>query len=132
MSQRIFAGIWLVFSVLMAWMARRFEVQFAYEPVGPKAWPLALAAMMAAAALYLLLRPGDEPHWPARPVQLRVVALATALLMYAYVFQWLGFPLATALMTIVVGRLFGGRWLPSGHWSADRRSSTPANVRSPS
>jgi putative tricarboxylic transport membrane protein len=30
---------------------------------------------------------------------------------YAFLFQWLGFVIATTLMTIFVGRLFGGGWV---------------------
>lgn len=30
---------------------------------------------------------------------------------YAFLFQWLGFIIATALMTVFVGRLFGGGWV---------------------
>lgn len=37
-----------------------------------------------------------------------MVAFATA---YAFLFQWLGFVIATALMTVFVGRLFGGGWV---------------------
>ena len=38
-------------------------------------------------------------------------AIAIAgLLAYALLFEWLGFPLSTALATIVIGRLFGGEW----------------------
>ncbi|MNT80318.1 Tripartite tricarboxylate transporter TctB family protein [compost metagenome] len=29
---------------------------------------------------------------------------------YAFLFQWLGFVIATSLMTVFVGRLFGGSW----------------------
>ena len=31
-------------------------------------------------------------------------------LAYAVLFQWLGFVIATALMTLPVGRVFGGTW----------------------
>ena len=37
-----------------------------------------------------------------------MVAYAAA---YAFLFQWLGFVIATALMTVAVGRLFGGNWI---------------------
>ena len=37
-----------------------------------------------------------------------MVLFATA---YAFLFQWLGFIIATALMTVFVGRLFGGGWV---------------------
>ena len=36
-----------------------------------------------------------------------MVAFAAA---YAFLFQWLGFIIATSLMTVFVGRLFGGGW----------------------
>ncbi|MEZ5650450.1 MAG: tripartite tricarboxylate transporter TctB family protein [Burkholderiaceae bacterium] len=109
-AERAFAVLWLLFSLAMAWMANGFEVAFAYEPVGPKAWPLALATMMALASLVMLLRPDPAARLPATPVLARVGLLIVALFVYAWVFQWLGFPLATALMTVAVGRLFGGRW----------------------
>jgi len=35
---------------------------------------------------------------------------AAAVLVYALLFQWLGFPLATALMAVPVGTAFGGSW----------------------
>jgi putative tricarboxylic transport membrane protein len=108
MSQRIFAGLWLLFSLGFGWMASRFEVAFSYEPVGPKAWPLLLAVLMAAAALYLIFKPGDAPQWPQGPALGRVALLALALLGYAVGFQWLGFPIATALMATLIGLLFGG------------------------
>ncbi|MEZ5658045.1 MAG: tripartite tricarboxylate transporter TctB family protein [Burkholderiaceae bacterium] len=109
-AERVFGLIWLLFSLAMAWMATGFEVEFAYEPVGPKAWPLTLAGLMAIASLIMLVRPHAAAAWPAAPVMIRIGLLIIALLGYAWVFQWLGFPLATALMTVVVGRLFGGRW----------------------
>ncbi|MDO6461949.1 tripartite tricarboxylate transporter TctB family protein [Granulosicoccaceae sp. 1_MG-2023] len=110
MSQRIFAIVWLLVSAAMGWLALAFNVQFSYEPVGPKAWPLVLAALMALSAIYLFFRPGEEPEWPAPKTLGRIALLALSLLLYAIYFQSLGFPIATALMTIAVGRLFGGSW----------------------
>jgi putative tricarboxylic transport membrane protein len=36
-----------------------------------------------------------------------------AIFVYALLFQWLGFPLATAVMAIPVGLAFGGNWRQS-------------------
>ena len=36
--------------------------------------------------------------------------LFIAFVAYAMLFEWLGFPVATALMTVAVGRLFDGGW----------------------
>ena len=110
MSQRIFALVWLAVSVAMGWLALAFKVEFSYEPVGPKAWPIVLAVLMSVSAIYLFIRPGDEPDWPPARTLGRIALLALSLLLYAIYFQDLGFPIATALMTVAVGRLFGGSW----------------------
>ncbi len=41
----------------------------------------------------------------------RIALMVLAAAAYAFLFQWLGFVISTALMTIFVGRLFGGTWL---------------------
>ena len=48
----------------------------------------------------------------AAPVGLPLALTVGAMLVYALLFQWLGFVLATALMALPVGRCFGGRPLP--------------------
>jgi putative tricarboxylic transport membrane protein len=40
----------------------------------------------------------------------RIALLVALVAGYALLFQWLGFVIATALMVIAVGRLFGGTW----------------------
>jgi putative tricarboxylic transport membrane protein len=65
---------------------------------------------MAACSVWLMLRPGPPVRWPNRATFKRIVAMFVMLLAYALVFQWLGFMLATALLTIGIGRLFGGSW----------------------
>lgn len=122
MADRMLGLVCLILSLGMAWMARGYEAPIAYEPVGPAAFPLLLAAMMGALSLWLMLRPGarrttaDTPHeasglWgPASP---KVLKLAAVMAAYAAVFQWLGFVLATAAMTVGVSRIFGGTWRQS-------------------
>lgn len=109
-SDRIFAAIWLVLSVLAAWVATSFTAEFSYEPVGPRAFPIILCALMAACSVWLLVFPGSDTAWPVRATAVRLVVMVAALLAYAVAFQSLGFPLSTMLLTIVLGRLFGGNW----------------------
>ena len=40
----------------------------------------------------------------------RAVLLMAGLFAYALLFEVIGFPLATVLMTVAIGRLFGGSW----------------------
>jgi putative tricarboxylic transport membrane protein len=97
----------------MAWTAQDYAAAISYEPVGPRAFPLLLAAGLGLSGLWLVLRPsaGTETF---RGVPWKPNALcAAALLVYALLLQWLGFPLATALMAVPVGMAFGGGWKQS-------------------
>lgn len=110
MSDRVFAAVWLLFCAGMASVGWAIEAPFSYEPIGPRAFPLLLAAGMAASAAWLLIRPDAEPDWPKGSLRAKTLLLFGAFMGYALVFEWLGFPASTALVTIVVGRLFGGGW----------------------
>jgi putative tricarboxylic transport membrane protein len=111
MSDRVFSAVWLAFCAVVAWLAWQIEAPFSYEPIGPRAFPLLLAAAMALSSAWLLAKPGPEPAWPRGPLRGKVVALLAAFVGYALLFEPLGFPVATALSTLVIGRVFGGRWL---------------------
>ena len=72
-----------------------------------------LACGLGLSGLWLVLRPaaGAEAF---RGVPWKATALcAGAVLVYALLFQWLGFVLATALMALPVGMAFGGSWKQS-------------------
>jgi putative tricarboxylic transport membrane protein len=113
MVDRLFAGVWLLLTLGFAAMARTYEAQYSYEPIGPRAFPLLLAGISAVCALWLLLRPKqiaeDLPPLPEGGI-VRAAKLIVGLFAYAFLFEWVGFPLATVLATVVIGRLFGGSW----------------------
>ena len=110
MSDRIFSVVWLAFCAGVAWLAWQIDAPFSYEPIGPRAFPLLLAGAMALAAGWLVLKPDREPDWPRGTLRAKAFALFIAFLAYAMLFEWIGFPVATALMTVAVGRLFDGGW----------------------
>ncbi len=112
MSDRIFAIAWLVVCAAIAWLAWPIQAPFSYEPIGPRAFPLLLCGLMAASATWLLVKPGTEHGWPRGPVRLKLAGLIAGFGLYAWLFEILGFPVATALAATGIGRLYGGRWLP--------------------
>ncbi|GAB4452173.1 MAG: hypothetical protein OHK0026_17090 [Rhodocyclaceae bacterium] len=79
--------------------------------MGPRAFPLMIAALVAAAALVLAARPDPEPRWPGRALLLRSALAVAVLASYAGLFSALGFPLSTAAATVALGRLFGATWM---------------------
>lgn len=70
---------------------------------------MGIIALMLLCAVLLLLRRPDVVDWPHNAVLQRLVVMVIVLLLYAWGFEWLGFPLATALLTAVIGMLFGAQ-----------------------
>ena len=113
MSDRILGAVCIAASAAMAWTAKDYAAAISYEPVGPRAFPLLLACALGLSGLWLVLRPtvGTEAF---RDVPWEGTFMcAGAVLVYALLFQWLGFPLATALMALPMGVAFGGSWKQS-------------------
>ncbi|EPN9528216.1 tripartite tricarboxylate transporter TctB family protein [Cronobacter malonaticus] len=109
MSDRIFAGIWILLCIGGLFVAWQIHSEYAYEPVGPRPFPMGIIALMLLCAVLLLLRRPDVVDWPHHAVLQRLVVMVIVLLLYAWGFEWLGFPLATALLTAVIGMLFGAQ-----------------------
>jgi putative tricarboxylic transport membrane protein len=114
MIDRIFAAAWLLLTIGYAAVAWTYEAQFSYEPIGPRAYPLLMAAFSGACALWLLLRPKSIAETLTGLPEgglFRASVMIAGMFGYAFLFEWIGFPLSTALMTMVLGRFFGGTWL---------------------
>lgn len=116
--QRLFSAGWLVACLVFAYLAWSYQAAFSYEPVGPRAFPLLMLGLMAAALLWLTLRPTRIEHKEGEPVLDRdslrkVVACVVLMLVYAGLFEPLGFIVSSTLVGVLMGRLYGGRWKPS-------------------
>lgn len=117
-AQRIFALTLLFVCVVLAIMAWPYQAPFSYEPVGPRAYPLLMLGLMGIALLYMAWRPVATVHTEEDPAldraTLKKIAVCTVLLLlFAGLFEPLGFILSSALIGIPMARLYGGRWLPS-------------------
>ncbi len=116
--QRLFLAAWLVPVLAMIHIGSAYQAPFAYEPVGPRAFPLLMLGLLAAGLIYLLIHPTPLEHDPDEPPptaqSLRKVGLCIALLLgFALAFEPLGFIPASSLAGLCFARLYGGRWLPS-------------------
>ncbi len=110
MSDRVLGAACLVASATMAWAAKDYAAPISYEPVGPRAFPLLLAGGLGLSGLWMMLRPSAGFESFAGVPWKQTALVAAAILAYAFLFQTLGFPIATALMAIPVGMAFGGSW----------------------
>jgi len=100
----------LVLAALITAFGYDLEPPFSYEPVGPKAFPLLLALIIALCGLRLMIKGGGQVAANPPGANGRILMMVAYLAAYAWLFQGLGFIVATTIMATLVGRLFGGSW----------------------
>lgn len=109
MSDRI-AGILIVlFALFYGLEALRLKSGFASGPIGPKEFPLILAAALVVTALFLLFTVDPEPDWPLRSSWLNLGVVVASFVAYAYLLVPTGFIAATTLATGLVSQRFGAK-----------------------
>ena len=118
LAQRVFASVLLLVCVGLAAMAWPYQAAFSYEPVGPRAFPLLMLALMGLGLAYMIFRPSPVVHSEDDPkldreTLTKIGLCIVLLLIFAGTFEPLGFILSSILVGIPLARLYGGRWLPS-------------------
>ncbi|MFH6566261.1 MULTISPECIES: tripartite tricarboxylate transporter TctB family protein [Pseudomonas] len=116
--QRVFAVAMLLVCLGLAVMAWPYQAAFSYEPVGPRAFPLLMLALMGLGLIYMVFRPSPVVHSEDDPkldreTLTKIGLCVVLLLIFAGTFETLGFILSSTLIGIPMARLYGGRWLPS-------------------
>jgi len=111
MHDRIFAGVNLLICVALIALAWGYQAPFAYEPVGPRAYPLLLLSLLVLGALYQVLKPAKQTEARKEPPLnrqvIRKIALCiVAMVAYAALFDVLGFILSSALFAIAMAYLY--------------------------
>lgn len=110
MSEKILGGVLLFISLAGMWIARSLEAPISYEPVGPRAFPMLVLALLGICAVALMLEKKSDTTWPPAAVLQHIGVLFLIVLAYAWLFDKLGFVLSTALMVIPIARFFGSSW----------------------
>ena len=113
MSERIFGIFLLLVSAGGIYIGWDLKAPISYEPVGPRAFPLLVFALLGVCSLGLMLSKRPVTEWAPSPVLMRVGGMFLVVLAYALLFDKLGFVISTALMSIPLSRFFGGTWKQS-------------------
>ncbi|WP_299815995.1 tripartite tricarboxylate transporter TctB family protein [uncultured Roseibium sp.] len=113
MSDRIFGAVGLILALGYAWAALIIEESFLSDAVGPKAFPLIIAAVLGLSSLVIFFKPDTAPHWPALPRLMEVGAAILVMVLYAILLPELGFVIATALAATYLTWRLGTRPLSS-------------------
>jgi len=96
MSDRIFGVVGILLSIGYALSALVIEESFLSDAVGPKAFPLIIAAILGLSSAVIALRPDADPHWPALGRLAEVAAAVVVLILYSELLPVAGFVIATA------------------------------------
>ena len=115
LAQRVFASALLLVCAGLAAMAWPYQAAFSYEPVGPRAFPLLMLALMGLGLTYMIFRPSPVVHSEDDPkldreTLTKIGLCIVLLLIFAGTFEPLGFILSSILVGIPLARLYGGRW----------------------
>jgi putative tricarboxylic transport membrane protein len=113
MSDRIFGVVGLLLALGYAWAALTIEESFLSDAVGPKAFPLIIAAVLGLSSLVVILKPDVAPEWPPLMRLMEVAAAVVVMILYAIFLPELGFVIATALAATYLTWRLGTRPLSS-------------------
>ena len=111
LNDRALGLLAIAFGAFLLWYGHDLKAPFSYEPVGPRAFPMLVAAVITVCGMYLAVKGGNPVAANSGAANWRIVLMVVMVAAYALLFQTLGFVVATALVTTAVGRLFGGAWL---------------------
>ncbi len=99
MSDRIFGGFGLVLAIFYIWAATIIKDSFMVDVVGPRAFPYMVGTVLAICSIYFIVRPDDEPAWPAFRKFAEIVFAAAVMLLYAWALPEFGFLISTVFAT---------------------------------
>lgn len=109
MSDRIFGVIGLLLAIGFTFAALAIEESFLSDAVGPKAFPLIVAAVLGLSSIVIALRPDAAPDWPSLGRLAEILAAVVVMILYAQLLPEIGFVFATALAaTYLTWRLGSG------------------------
>lgn len=108
MSDRIFGGFGLLFAGLVVWATSRIEESFIQDPLGPKAFPLVIAVLVAVSSVVMLAKPDQGSSWPSLKKWLEMTITVGVMVAYAIVLPELGFVLASAVLAAFMVQRLGG------------------------
>lgn len=105
-SGRVAAICLFVFALLFAWSGSRIEYAFASDPLGPRAFPLLLAAALAVFSIWLFFRPGENEAWPRGIILWKGLGIPLTVALAALLLMPVGFFGVTFLLVSVIAWIF--------------------------
>ncbi len=117
-ADRVTGAILIAAAAVYALLARGYVVTFVADPLGPRAAPWLLAALLALLGTWMVLRPraaaSESPEATGARTRRTMPLDIAAFTGFAVLLPWTGFVLATALLTAALAKLADGPALRAG------------------
>ncbi|MXN65632.1 tripartite tricarboxylate transporter TctB family protein [Stappia sp. GBMRC 2046] len=107
MSDRIFGVVCLLLAGFYIYSASSIELGFIETPVGPRAFPYIIGAVLALGGLYPIFVPDERPDWPDMRGVIEIVFATAVMIAYAMVLEEFGFVISTAIAAALLGWRLG-------------------------
>ena len=107
MIDRIFGIFLFLVGGYVIYGGLSLEVPFSYDPLGPKAFPVILGALLSALSLVIIAKP-EKSHFPQSATMFKTILIVVLLVLYSLSFNFLGFLLSTALLVFFISLIFKG------------------------
>ena len=101
-SDRIFGLVVLVVALAYIASATQIESSFLSDPVGPRTFPIGIGLVAAVSAVFMIVRPDEDPNWPPLRIFGVLAIAALVLIVYALMLKPLGFLLPTAISPAIL------------------------------
>lgn len=101
-SDRIFGLVVVLGALAFFAGARQIQIGFLSDPLGPRVFPILIAAAALLCGVVMLLKPDAEPEWPGLRNWIGMGVALVVLIAYAYALAPLGFIVPTALAAAVI------------------------------
>lgn len=104
---RTTAACLFLFAVAYGVGATAIDYAFASDPLGPRVFPLGLAAMLALLSIWYFFAPGPAEGYPSGRLLLRVLGIPLVMLAAVALFEPAGFLASTFVLTFGTALIFG-------------------------
>lgn len=108
-GDRIFGLVMIFVALGYILSARNIETSFMSDPVGPRAFPYMIGAVMILCSLVMVLRPDADVEWPVGVTLVQLAIALAVLLGYAYIIDDLGFIIPTIIASGIISYLINPR-----------------------
>lgn len=98
LSDRIFGLAVILVALVYIASAMQIQASFLSDPIGSKAFPIGVASVAIICAVVMILRPDEEPNWPAAWTVVSIGISIVLLIGYSYALKPLGFLIPTAIV----------------------------------